>query len=196
MASHQDNEWEFKGQIYQVKPGQFVTSLESLQEKCAKDVSIQNIRTCLLKLEKHRFLTNESTNKNRLITVVKWDFYQHPSENQQANQQSSNKQLTTINNDKNEKNKTNRRFTPPTLDEVKSYFKEKGTWIDPELFHAHYEASGWKRNGNVQIKNWKSCLVTWENRNPRGGYPKGPKQEVARQNLADDYSIEYAPWGE
>lgn len=70
LANHESKTWEFNRIIYDVKPGQFVTSLENLSELCAKDVSIQNVRTSLLKLEKHHFLTNESTNRNRLITVV------------------------------------------------------------------------------------------------------------------------------
>jgi hypothetical protein len=50
----------------------------------------------------------------------------------------------------------------PTLEEVKEYFKEKKTKIDPETFWNWYEARGWK-----DIKKWKSCLVTWEKRQPQ-----------------------------
>jgi len=53
-----------------------------------------------------------------------------------------------------------KRTTIPTLEEVKAYFKEKNTKIDPDTFWNWYEARGW--NG---IKKWKSCLVTWEKRN-------------------------------
>ncbi|WCK55401.1 hypothetical protein PP175_05465 [Aneurinibacillus sp. Ricciae_BoGa-3] len=102
LANHRSNTWEFKGEIYEVKPGQFVTSLENLRENCASDVSIQNVRTTLLKLEKHGFLTNESTMRNRLITVVNWALYQGDDEptNKESNreltksQQSLNKVLT------------------------------------------------------------------------------------------------------
>jgi len=53
----------------------------------------------------------------------------------------------------------------PTLEEVEAYFLERGTNIDPETFHAHYEAVDWHR-GKTKIKNWKACLVTWEKRDP------------------------------
>lgn len=100
LASHETNEWEFGGQIYKVEPGQLVTSLESLKRYCASDVSIQNIRTTLLKLERHNFLTNKSTNRNRLITIVNWANYQSVDEELtsklNSNQQTTNKQLTTI----------------------------------------------------------------------------------------------------
>lgn len=47
----------------------------------------------------------------------------------------------------------------PTIEEVTTYFKEKGTKIDPISFHAYYEARNW-----VGIKKWKACLTTWEQR--------------------------------
>jgi hypothetical protein len=103
MANHKEKQWEHKGEIYRAKPGQLVTSLESIKQNCAKDVSIQNIRTALLKLEKWGFLTNKSTNKNRLITIVNWEVYQPKEKNQQTDQHPTNKQLTTNKNEENVK---------------------------------------------------------------------------------------------
>jgi uncharacterized phage protein (TIGR02220 family) len=118
MVNHKENEWEFKGEKYTVKPGQMITSLDSIVEKCGKGVTIQNVRTALKRFEKYGFLTNVSTNKNRLITLVNWELYQpHEGEpnkqtNKQltSNQQAANKQLTTnnnVNNVKNEKERDN-----------------------------------------------------------------------------------------
>lgn len=55
----------------------------------------------------------------------------------------------------------------PSLEEVKEFFKEKKTWIDPEVFFAFYEANGWVQGKGKLIKNWKSCLVTFEKKNPK-----------------------------
>lgn len=52
----------------------------------------------------------------------------------------------------------------PTLEEVKQYFKEQNTIIDPEAFFYHYETNGWVQGKNKPIKDWKSCLKTWEAR--------------------------------
>lgn len=93
LASHESNEWEFGGVMYKVEPGQFITSIDAIQKKCASDVSVQNIRTSLAKLEKHSFLTNQPTNKNRLITVLNWALYQ--GESQQTTNKQINKQLTS-----------------------------------------------------------------------------------------------------
>ena len=104
MANHEENEWEWKGERCEVGKGQFITSLESITKKCGKGVSVQNVRTALKRFEKYEFLTNESTNKNRLITIVNWASYQGNEENQQANQQATNKQLTTNKNERTKKN--------------------------------------------------------------------------------------------
>ncbi|GJM80164.1 hypothetical protein HMSSN139_26600 [Paenibacillus sp. HMSSN-139] len=120
LANHESNTWEFRGDVYDVQPGQFITSLDSLKEHCASDVTTQNIRTALLKLEKHGFLTNESTKKNRLITVVNWGIYQgcEDSTNKEVNrqptnnQQTANNQLTTNKNDKKYKNEKKKDIIP------------------------------------------------------------------------------------
>jgi hypothetical protein len=60
-------------------------------------------------------------------------------------------------------------FIPPTLEEVKAYIQERGSAIDPELFHAHYTANGWVQgNSGKPVKDWKACVVTWERSNPPG----------------------------
>lgn len=48
MVNHKTNKWIFKGEEHEVKPGQVVTSLESIANTCAKDVTVQNVRTALL----------------------------------------------------------------------------------------------------------------------------------------------------
>lgn len=115
MANHDQNEWEWKGKKYYVQPGQFITSLSSIASNSGKDVSIQNVRTALKRLEKLGFLTNESTKQNRLITIVNWGKYQGliNEYNKEVNshltndQQRPNSHLTTNNNDKNDNNDNN-----------------------------------------------------------------------------------------
>jgi len=97
LASHNGNTWEWNGQAYTCDPGEFITSLESLNEVTAKNVSIQNIRTALNKLKKWQFLTYESTKSGRKISIINWDTYQGDQQtSQQSYQQRPNKELTTI----------------------------------------------------------------------------------------------------
>lgn len=59
-----------------------------------------------------------------------------------------------------------KRFTPPTVDEVKAYCLERNNGIDPEAFTAFYASKGWKV-GNSQMKDWKQAIITWEKREQR-----------------------------
>lgn len=145
MANHKANQWEFKGEKFTVEQGQFITSLDSIVAKSGKGITLQNVRTALKRFEKYEFLTNESTNKNRLITIVNWAFYQDPEDepnkqnNKQltSNQQAANKQLTTnknVNNAKNEDNVKEKDIIP--FSEIVDYLNLKaGT---------KYKASGQK----------------------------------------------------
>ena len=55
----------------------------------------------------------------------------------------------------------NKRFTPPTLDEVRDYCNERKNNIDPESFINFYESKGWFVGKN-KMKDWKAAVRTWE----------------------------------
>ena len=57
--------------------------------------------------------------------------------------------------------KTNTKFIPPTVEEVKAYCKERKNHIDPERFVAYYETNDW-HVGRNKMKNWKSAIRLWE----------------------------------
>ena len=98
LANHEELKW--RGLT--IKPGQFITGLKSLNH--ATGLSIQTIRTCISRFLSTGEITNISTNKYRIITLVNYDNYQIVNKkqqaNQQANQQTTNKQLTTNKKDK------------------------------------------------------------------------------------------------
>lgn len=99
MANYKPNQWEWNCQKFDIKPGQFVTSLNSIVEECGGGISIQNVRSALVRFEKLDFLTNESTKQGRFITIRNWDLYQSddvsPTKQPTKTQQSTNKELTT-----------------------------------------------------------------------------------------------------
>lgn len=161
-ANHTDKKW--RG--IHIKRGQVLTGLYSLSENTG--LSVQQIRTALDKLISTNEITSKSTNQYRIIEVNNYDKYQLT--NKQTNsrvtskQQASNKQVTTTNTLKNEKNDKKRgRFTPPSLKEVKEYCKERNNSVDPETFIDFYSSKGWKV-GNVKMKDWKASVRTWEKR--------------------------------
>lgn len=85
-----------------IKRGSFVTSLEKMKVECG--LSIQQVRTALNKLQSTGEITNNSYTKYRVITVNNYELYQNTNkqdnrqDNKQVsnNQQTNNKQITTI----------------------------------------------------------------------------------------------------
>lgn len=81
MANYRENEWEWKGNVYKLKPGQFITSLQSIVNVCrSKDISIKKVRTALERFERLGFITVESNRSGRLITINNWEMYQGNTE--------------------------------------------------------------------------------------------------------------------
>jgi hypothetical protein len=71
-------------------------------------------------------------------------------------------------------------FTPPTVEEVREYCTERGNKIDPEHFVSYYAGNGWMRGKN-KIKDWKSCVITWEkNDNERTNHARGGVQHSGK----------------
>lgn len=76
---------------------------------------------------------------------------------------------------------TRSKFIPPTLEEVIDYCNERGKGVDPQKWYDHYTSNGWKVGKNP-MKDWRAAVRTWERTDYPSGYPRGPKQEVARQS--------------
>jgi hypothetical protein len=82
-----------------------------------------------------------------------------------------------------------KRFVPPTVDEVRAYCIERGNRIDPEGFVAFYTASGWKRKGGAKVVDWKSCVITWEKNDAQFSNRSNGAASTAAAN--DDAVTEY-----
>jgi len=52
------------------------------------------------------------------------------------------------------------RFTPPTINMVTDYIREKGYVVDAEKWMSHYQSNGWKVGKNKMV-NWKAAVTTW-----------------------------------
>ena len=126
-ANFKDTKW--KGQV--IKAGQFITSIASLSRETT--LSQQQIRTAILKLKSTGELTNRATSRYSIITVNNWNKWQSE---QQAEQQSSNKQITTDEEYKEYKNiyRGTKLFQKPTIEEIKKYCLERNNSINPIQF--------------------------------------------------------------
>lgn len=63
--------------------------------------------------------------------------------------------------DKVKKERVSKDFIPPTIDEVKAYFKENGYKTEAaEKAFQYYDVSGWKDAKGDQVKNWKQKMIS------------------------------------
>lgn len=88
-ANWKEKQW--RGET--IKRGSFITSLHNLSSETG--LSVQNIRTCLSKLESTGEINKRSTSVNTLITVINYNDYQDANKVLTNDQQTTNKRLTT-----------------------------------------------------------------------------------------------------
>ncbi len=58
-----------------------------------------------------------------------------------------------------------RRFTKPTVEDIREYCQERENGIDSQRFFDFYEAKGWMI-GSQPMKDWQAAARTWESREP------------------------------
>lgn len=86
-----------------------------------------------------------------------------------------------------DKPQTRKRFSPPSVEEVSAYCKERGSTVDAQRFVNYYSSNGWKVGRNP-MKDWKAAVRTWE-RNNYGGKSNASQQEVDYYAGLDDDKI-------
>lgn len=72
-----------------------------------------------------------------------------------------------------------KRFVPPTQEEVQQYCDENGYNIDVEFFFRYYTASNWKRRDGTPVKNWKQTVITWVKKDEEKPQKKGQRMIAA-----------------
>lgn len=191
MANHKGKEWEWKGERYKAAPGQFVTSLEAIVHHAGKGISIQNVRTALKRFEKYEFITNESTNKNRLITIVNWGIYQQDEDtpnkqtNKQltSNQQATNKQLTTNKNDKKVKNDKKKYAEHVTLTSDE-YNKLVDKFGESDAKDRIERLNLYKGSKGVKYKSDYMTILSWAKKDEKSKKPV--KEEYKSDSVSSD----------
>ena len=99
--------WFFNGDVYDLQPGQMITTLRQLSDDA--DVSVSCTRNALKKLEKMGFCAQLTTNKNTLIILTNWASYQsndkpqtqlttNEETNEETNDRNTNKEIKNIRN--------------------------------------------------------------------------------------------------
>lgn len=75
-----------------------------------------------------------------------------------------------------------KRFTAPSLEDVKAYCEERKNNVDPERFVNYYTANGWKVGKNP-MKDWKAAVRSWE----RNVFEKPKAAETEHSFDLDDF---------
>lgn len=68
-------------------------------------------------------------------------------------------------------------FTPPTVEEISAYCRERNNRVNAKRFIDFYESKGWMIGKN-SMKSWQAAVRTWEAE--AGFYPEKPKPEAAK----------------
>lgn len=67
-------------------------------------------------------------------------------------------------------------FTPPNVQDVRAYCKERGNKVDPENFWDFYQSKNWMIGKN-KMKDWKAAVRTWERSESKKGSMSARQQE-------------------
>lgn len=184
MANWTDSEW----QGMTIERGQLVTGRKALAAQTG--LSEQTVRTSLNRLKSTNEITIASTNKFSVITIVNYGKFQDIPEmptstltsNLTNNQPAANQQLTTNEQEKQGEQgiKPRKRFTPPSVDEVAAYCRERGNVVDAQRFVDFYASKGWKV-GNAGMRDWHAAVRNWERQDStkNGGGKNGGYDGIA-----------------
>lgn len=137
--------------------------------------------------------TNDTTNGQRTIQRL-----EHKQEYKECKEVKKDIEVSnSIESNKDKKNKvsvgkTRKRFTPPTLEELTEFCRERNSTVNPERFMAYYESNGWKvgRNG---MKNWQQTVISWECRDREEGKIAPTPTESVRIET-DEQGRRFAIW--
>lgn len=168
-ANFQNNKVLIGSELYDIKRGQFITSIQKLTLEL-NNCTTQKIRTFLRLLEKDKIINIQTTSKLTIITVCKYDSYQalqqtsnKPTTNQQ---QTNNKPITTENKENKENKEEIKKKNIPTYEIFKTHAKEKCKVVNlvynESKLRLKYDAwieNEWKDGNDRIIKNWKSKLT-------------------------------------
>ena len=86
---------------------------------------------------------------------------------------------------KNSKDIVDKRFIPPSIDEINLYIKEKSLkFVNGSQFLHYYEANGWKVGRNKMV-NWKSAVSGWNARKKAENEPEKAPNPYANLKKSD-----------
>ena len=178
----------FNGQIITLRAGEIVCGRRRIAESIS--VNESKIFRILKAFESARLIERQTCSKSSLISILVW---QEEQMCEQQNKQQINSECTTSAQEMNIEQETKKKekrniFIKPSIEEIKSYCKERRNNVDPELFCDFYQARAWELSNGKKMKDWKAAIRTWE-RNDYNSHKKGvrtnDRQEYSCFDLSD-----------
>lgn len=196
---------------HKILRGQLVTSLVKLSSQTG--LSVRQVRVSLDKLKLTGEVTDNATNKYRVITVVNYDLYQSDdrqngrqmTDKLSVKRQADDKQMTdkwqaddkpmTTSKEYKEKEEykereegkkergTASRFVPPTKEQILQFCKTAGLEIDVDRFIDYYTANGWTVGRGVKMKDWQSTVRNWYRRDNERKTAQAPRRILPAQDF-------------
>ena len=176
-----------------------------------RDVKEKEIESAVEKLAEVGLVGLYEVDGRRFLKVLKWADHQRlrvskhkfpePDEAQLAATRGNSRQLAAnggnlrpeseseSESESNIEREPRKRFSPPSVEEVAEYCRERKNSVDPERFVDFYASKGWKV-GAQPMRDWKASVRTWEKRD-KAPSASGPGKVVSAQMYEQrDYSQE------
>ena len=136
----------------------------------------QNIDKLAQMREYNRLAQQKSRARRKLLPAV------NDSQENVNDSQCTDKEEDKEKDKEKEKKSESKRFTPPTVDEVKAYCSERNNNVDAQRFVDYYTSNGWLVGKN-KMKDWKAAVRTWERNNTSSSKASGIE---VKSNASDD----------
>jgi len=117
LANHKPKKWLFKGNLYEVKRGQLITSRVNLAD--ITGISQSYVEKILKELKKQGQIKQQTSSRSRLITIVNYDSYQssnNKEDNKEDDRKTTERQQKDTNN--NVKNVIKNNIYSPAITEI------------------------------------------------------------------------------
>lgn len=191
MVNHEDKRIYFNGELITIKRGEKLTSILKLSDRWGW--SRNRVKRFLDLLEADEMCTTNRTTNGTTLKVLNYAEYQSFYGGKRTTNDTTNDttdgpplepplgpQTITNKNYKNDKREGQapRSFLPPSRQDIEAYCKDKGYYMDAQLFIDYYDARDWTLGKGQKMSNWKSAVNAWVRRE--------------RKNVGDGISDEQA----
>lgn len=136
---------------------------------------------------------NDTCNRNReniakryeriRANTTVYETYQEKEEEKEKEKEELLKK--DISNEISKKSTRQKKFVPPTVEEVAAYCLKRKNKVDAAYFVDHYTSNGWKV-GKQNMKDWKAAVRTWE----KNGYNQPSKKQDAVEPNGYSFDLE------